>query len=631
MRESELQPRGNDHVMSWTTALAVTAFALSLLLTRAAITLAGTWGFLDLPDTGRKRHARATPLLGGVAVCLSILITVLMSACFLPELFFDGTTQSRFSGLLLLGMLLLCGIGAWDDRHGMSARRKLLLQSVAVLPFACFAVRVDEVQFLAFQWNLDWLAIPFVLLWLVSCTNFVNLVDGLDGLAGSLVLIVSVTVAALSAINGWPATSAWAMITAAAVCGFLVFNRPPAAIFLGDSGSLPLGFLVGALSMAGSSKRAAGLTLVMPVVLMAVPLFDTVMAIIRRKLNGRHIGQGDREHIHHCLRDLGLTPLQTLLALAGMSLLTGVAVVASAIFHTDSIAVFTCGGLFVALIAGRVFGFRELLLFLRHVEALLLWGRNIPRSLRLRFLVARAHSAESAETLGLWPVLVTRIRRLRGVRLEFECYRNEQIPRLATATSPASLNAAIGPAPSNDRNAALSSRKRLLSRLSWTATDEQPGSTVQTPAWQISLATPRGDGTVVLLRAEGPSLEELATPPIIDTTNSAFPANGAALRFSARRFNEFVQLLSEFAAACPLDEALLRRATAKIREADAAALDQSITGPHFATSEHRSPGTISLTQQRDAVKADESAANSSTAINTPANNSNETRRRRDAA
>ena len=135
---------------------------------------------------------------------------------------------------------------------------------------------------------------PVILLWLVSCTNFVNLVDGLDGLASTVCLIVALTVAALAWWNQVVEVCLVAVILSGALVGFLLFNWPPARIFLGDSGSLPLGFLIGALSLEASVKKAAGLTLAVPVVLLSIPMFDTSMAILRRKLNGGR-DEGDDE------------------------------------------------------------------------------------------------------------------------------------------------------------------------------------------------------------------------------------------------------------------------------------------------------------------------------------------------
>ena len=230
----------------------------------------------------------------------------------------------------MISTVLLCGLGLYDDKYGMRAGAKFLLQTLAVLPFVCWGQTNTNAHLFGVQIHLTWLAVPVCMLWLVSCANFVNLVDGLDGVGSSLGLIVSLAIAALAWWNGQAEMCLLATILCGALMGFLCFNLPPARIFLGDSGSLPLGFLVGALALEASVKKAAGLTLAIPVVLLSgADVFDASAAIVRRKLNGRHIGQGDREHIHHVLRDRGLSPSQTLLRICLMCSITAAAVLVS--------------------------------------------------------------------------------------------------------------------------------------------------------------------------------------------------------------------------------------------------------------------------------------------------------------
>src|SRR4029077_4304583 len=251
---------------------------------------------------------------------------------------------TRCPAYLLVSSALLCGLGLWDDKFGMGALAKFLWQAVAVLPFVCLGQSTTTAHL--FGWSLDfaWLAIPISLFWLVSCANFVNLVDGLDGLAGSVGLIVSLAVAAMAWWHGDAEICLLATILSGSLVGFLLFNWPPARIFLGDSGSLPLGFLVGALALESSAKKAAGLRLAVPVVLLSIPMFDTSMAILRRKLNGRKIGEGDRANIHHCLRDRVPRPPQPLFAIALMCLATAIAAVLATVFNNDLWAIGICAG-----------------------------------------------------------------------------------------------------------------------------------------------------------------------------------------------------------------------------------------------------------------------------------------------
>src|SRR5258708_954696 len=265
---------------------------------------AGRWfRILDFPDQARKQHAHVTPRTGGLAVCAALVLGVCEAAWLSAAGSPLDAAATPCTIHLVLSSGLLCGLGLWDDKFGMGALAKFLWQAAAMLPFVCFGQSTTTAHL--FGWNLDfaWLAIPISLFWLVSCANFVNLVDGLDGLAGSVGLIVSLAVAAMAWWHGIAEVCLLATILSGALVGFLLFNWPPARIFLGDSGSLPLGFLVGALALESSAKKAAGLTLAVPVVLLSIPMFDTSMAILRRKLHGRSIGNGDRPHIHHLLRD----------------------------------------------------------------------------------------------------------------------------------------------------------------------------------------------------------------------------------------------------------------------------------------------------------------------------------------
>src|SRR5262245_24149860 len=378
---------------------------------------AGRWlRILDFPDKERKLHSRATPRTGGVAVCAALVLGVLECGFLQVAGFSADVDALRYTTFLLLSAILLCGLGLWDDKYGMRARSKFLCQAAAVLPFVCWGRATTSADL--FGWHLEfaWLAIPLVLFWLVSCTNFVNLVDGLDGLAGSVGLIVSLAVAVLAWWNQVPTASLLALTLAGALVGFLVFNWPPARIFLGDAGSLPLGFLVGALALEAAAKKAAGLTLAVPVVLLSIPMFDTSMAILRRKLNGRKIGQGDRAHIHHCLRDRGLSPTQTLLAIGGMCTATATAAVLATVFNNDLIAVGICLAVLAMLISARLFGFNETVLLVRHAQAVCDFLKSITRILRMKFVVVRLETTVAAGQLDLRHKIITKAGRQDGVR-----------------------------------------------------------------------------------------------------------------------------------------------------------------------------------------------------------------------
>ena len=332
----------------------------SYLLTVLARVAAVKWGVFDHPDGQRKFHVEPTPRLGGVAVYLGFLFAIV-------ELHWSGLTGGATSETLrrmlplLMSAGLFCGVGLWDDIAGLRPRTKLALQFLAAFPFVVGTRSMAAVSILGISFDLGWMGLPVTLLWLVGCSNIINLIDGLDGLAASLTLIISLTVASLATFSGMPALTLAALAVTGSTGGFLIHNWPPARIFMGDSGSLTLGFLLGALSMEASLSSTASLPLGIPLVLMSVPLFDTVIAITRRLLNGRSIGGADRKHIHHCLRDRGLSTLQCLLVLGGLCLGMALAVIIATILQRESIAVVACLSLLSSMVAGKVFGHYELM------------------------------------------------------------------------------------------------------------------------------------------------------------------------------------------------------------------------------------------------------------------------------
>ena len=272
--------------------------------------------------------------------------------------------------LLLISGGLFCAVGLWDDRVGLRPRTKLLCQVLACLPFVLWSRSVDSIHVFDKQIELGLLGSLFTVFWLVACSNVINLVDGLDGLAGTIGVISCVAVAVLSNMQGFNGPLALGLVAAGSLCGFLLHNWPPASIYLGDSGSLMIGFVIGALAIESSIKKATGFALAIPLVLVSVPVFDTCMAIVRRKLNGRGISEADRGHIHHCLQDRGLSRAQSLLVISALCVVMAGVTLVSAYFQNDWLAFGLCLGLLALLIVGRVFGYDETILFFRYIQAM---------------------------------------------------------------------------------------------------------------------------------------------------------------------------------------------------------------------------------------------------------------------
>jgi UDP-GlcNAc:undecaprenyl-phosphate GlcNAc-1-phosphate transferase len=222
-------------------------------------------------------------------------------------------------------------VGLLDDTYGLSPKVKLLGQIVAALVAVQFGYRVE---FITNPFNggiIDLvdlkLSTPVTLFWIIGITNAINLIDGLDGLAAGTSAIAAVTMAVVAWSEGLPEIAVLALILAAAVLGFLKYNFNPAQIFMGDSGSLFLGFNLGALAIEGLTKGATVISLFIPIVILGIPIMDTMFAIIRRFSNGQPIFQPDKKHLHHCLLELGLSHKQTVLAIYGINVFLGASAV----------------------------------------------------------------------------------------------------------------------------------------------------------------------------------------------------------------------------------------------------------------------------------------------------------------
>jgi UDP-GlcNAc:undecaprenyl-phosphate GlcNAc-1-phosphate transferase len=335
--------------------------AASLLLTPLVRRLARRWGVVDRPDGHRKLHGRPVPLLGGAAVYLALVVGVATAQY---GSFGTGPALSQLSWLLVLAAGFVCFFGGIDDHRHLSPRVKLLCQTISVLPVVFFGC-VDRIVVFGTPIDLGWLGMPLTVLWLVGCINALNLLDGMDGLASIVGLSTATMMGLIAATEGHPHVAVISIVLAGALAGFMVYNLPPASIFLGDSGSMVIGLIVGTLGIQGGLKTSATLSITAPAVVMALPMFDVVLAVIRRKLTGRRFDTADRQHIHHRLLDRGLTPWQVLCVLGAICLATGAAATAATLFRSDTLAWTITLTLLVLAIRLRLFGHYEVSLIKR--------------------------------------------------------------------------------------------------------------------------------------------------------------------------------------------------------------------------------------------------------------------------
>jgi UDP-GlcNAc:undecaprenyl-phosphate GlcNAc-1-phosphate transferase len=255
-------------------------------------------------------------MVGGQAILGAMFLSLLLVTWLAgPQALSTPGSQPIIA--ILLGALAMNVLGTWDDLSELSSIVKLAVQvTIAVTVFyggvRLLSVELPFVGLVEFGYASSLFLTVF---WLVGITNAFNLVDGADGLAGGAALFATVAMFVVSLVFGQYLAALVLVVTAGAVLGFLHFNFPPASVFLGDSGSLFLGFLLAGLSVAGSTKAATAVAIAIPVVTFGLPVLDTALAVVRRFLRGEKITKADRGHIHHRLRDLGHSPRKVALIL----------------------------------------------------------------------------------------------------------------------------------------------------------------------------------------------------------------------------------------------------------------------------------------------------------------------------
>lgn len=359
----------------------VVTFAASVALTPLVRVIAWRYGVVDCPDGVRKMHGRPVPLWGGVAVYIALALGLAAARC---GSYAAGPVLDRLIVLLVSVAGLVCLFGAIDDSRRLSSRMKLLLQVVAVLPVVLVGCWVPTIWICGIPVDFGWLGVPLTICWFIGCINALNLLDGMDGLA-SLVGISTAAMMGLIGVNeGHPEVAVVSTVLVASLVGFMVYNLPPATIFLGDSGSMVIGLVVGLLGFQGNLKTPATLSITAPAVIMALPLLDVVLAVIRRKLTGRKVDSADRQHIHHRLLDRGLTPWQVLSILGALCLLTGTIAATATYLRSDALAWITTFTLVTVAVRMRLLGHHELWLLRQAIARRLVhW---LPRFRRLALL-----------------------------------------------------------------------------------------------------------------------------------------------------------------------------------------------------------------------------------------------------
>jgi UDP-GlcNAc:undecaprenyl-phosphate GlcNAc-1-phosphate transferase len=415
-------------------ALTVMAVGLvaSLMLTPLATRLAASRGWLDRPDGQRKLHEVAVPRIGGLSVYVSFGLAFGILVLVVPEAVSDGPGVARGYLHLLLACGAVAGIGLVDDVVGVSPWSKVLVQTLAALYlyFHGFQIRGVTNPFGEPLW-LGHLALPLTVLWFVGMSNAFNLIDGLDGLAAGVAFFATISLFAAAALNGHWATAFLAAALGGALLGFLRYNFNPASVFLGDCGSLFVGFALAAFAITGSMKTSAVIAVAAPLLALALPVFDVLVSILRRLIRGSELFAADRDHVHHRLLRLGLTPRRAVVVLYGVAGVLASLSLATMAGHQQVLWAVAIVFLLVAWVGLNRLGYAEIGELQRLLVSRLIPDRrtmtNNVNLLRLREALVRAESF--AET---WDELVDAASRLNCQSIEMRL-RSDYLRQLSNA------------------------------------------------------------------------------------------------------------------------------------------------------------------------------------------------------
>ncbi|MTI46873.1 glycosyltransferase family 4 protein [Sporosalibacterium faouarense] len=304
----------------------LTALIISYVVTPFVKWIANKVGAIDVPKDERRVHKVPIPRLGGLAIYISTIVSILLFVKYIDRSIIG----------IIIGATIIVITGIIDDIKPLSAKTKFLAQILA----ACVLIVVDvKIDFISNPFDkvdglthLGMWSIPVTLFWVIGITNTLNFIDGLDGLAAGVGSISAMSLLFVASVNGYFSIAIIAAILAGSAFGFLPHNFNPAKIFMGDTGALFLGYMLSVLAIKGVMKSVAAIGIAVPILVLGIPIFDTTFAICRRLINKTPPWKADKGHLHHRLLDKGLTQKQTVLILYLISVCLG----ASAVLINDS-------------------------------------------------------------------------------------------------------------------------------------------------------------------------------------------------------------------------------------------------------------------------------------------------------
>ena len=307
----------------------VLAFITSYMCTPHTIQLAKKLGAVDSPKDKRRINKVVMPRLGGLAVITGFFVAIFFLLVVMSiEKNIDlnkGEWYKKIGGFIA-GSAIIISVCFYDDVHGAKAIIKLLAQIVAAVVVTLCGIRIDRIELLSVQLP-QWFYMVLTVVWIVGLTNSINLIDGLDGLSTGIAIISCISLLIVFSLNGSVLMSI-ILITAlcGSLCGFLPYNFNPARTFIGDTGSNFVGFCLSIISILGVAKTYTALIIVAPIIILALPIFDTACAIFRRLIKGKSIKavfQADRGHLHHKMIDAGFTQKQAVIIMYSVTAMLG--------------------------------------------------------------------------------------------------------------------------------------------------------------------------------------------------------------------------------------------------------------------------------------------------------------------
>jgi UDP-GlcNAc:undecaprenyl-phosphate GlcNAc-1-phosphate transferase len=395
--------------MSWLDAAVavITAVLASLVLVPLMAQAARRVGAVDAPDGRRKSQALPVPLGGGLAVALAALIGMIAALGLLKPSGL-GPSEGYWNSAVPSAIVLVL-VGLVDDLIGLTGIYKLVGQVLSASLLAAAGFHFQGISLLGWYLPLGDFSIPFSIFFCLGAINAFNLIDGSDALASSIGAVVCFTLGVIAATQNATVASLASFGMAGALVGFLRYNAPPARIYLGDTGSMLIGWLVACVAIRCSIKEQAAQALFVPIAICAIPILDAAAAMIRRITTGQSIFTPDRGHLHHALMLRGWSAGQTAAVAAGLTAITCTGAILSYFTDREIYALASAGSVVVALAATRVFGHAELSLVRSHLQSL---TSRVARRVRLSSSDAEGASDHAVQLQGhrQWAVIWTALR-----------------------------------------------------------------------------------------------------------------------------------------------------------------------------------------------------------------------------